>query len=76
MKNFVKRLALVFGVCFCISILGVIVFLISKIPYIEIIIVIVLVPFVLIPVLWLVGIILFSLIWLFTGKWIAPKCFY
>ena len=76
MKNFVKRLALVFGVCFCISILGVIVFLISKIPYIEIIIAIVLVVFVSMVVLWFVGIILFSLIWLFTGKWIAPKCFY
>ena len=33
MKNFIKRLALVFGVCFCISILGVVVFLISKIPF-------------------------------------------
>ena len=76
MKNFIKRLVLVFGVCFIVSILGVVVFLISKIPYIEIIIAIVLVPFVLMPVLWLVGIILFSLIWLFTGKWIAPTCFY
>jgi len=33
MKNFVKRLALVFGVCFTISMLGVVMFLISKIPF-------------------------------------------
>ena len=50
MKNFIKRLALFFGVCFIISMLGVVMFLISKIPYIEIIIAIVLVPFVLMPV--------------------------
>jgi len=76
MKNFVKRLALVFGVCFTISMLGVVMFLISKIPYIEIVMAAILVVFVLIVVLWFLGILLFSLIWLFTGKWIAPKCFY
>ena len=76
MKNFVKRLALVFGVCFTISMLGVVMFLISKIPYIEIVMASILVVFVLIVVLWFLGILLFSLIWLFTGKWIAPKCFY
>lgn len=76
MKNFIKRLALVFGVCFVVSILGIAVFLISKIPYIEIIIAVVLIAIVSTVILWLVGIILFSLIWLFTGKWIAPKCFY
>ena len=75
MKDFIRRLALVFGVCFCISILGAIVFLISKIPYIEIIIAVVLIALVSMVILWLVGIILFSIIWLFTGKWIAPKCF-